>query len=78
MPEYPGGLLGRPVAGALDAIGGALLDGAGEAHGRLADPEDQEALHDFRVALRRLRTGSRKAPPLSGLEPSSRAKGVAR
>ncbi len=59
MPEYPRGLLGRPVAGAIDGIGGALLDAAGAAQGRLADPEDEEALHDFRVALRRLRSVER-------------------
>lgn len=34
----------------------ALLGDAEEAHGRLADPEDDEALHDFRVAVRRLRS----------------------
>jgi CHAD domain-containing protein len=33
-----------------------LLDDARGACGRLADPDDGEALHDFRVALRRLRT----------------------
>lgn len=59
MSEYPRGLLGRPVAAAIDGIGGALLDAAGAAHARLADPEDQEALHDFRVALRRLRSVER-------------------
>jgi CHAD domain-containing protein/CYTH domain-containing protein len=40
----------------MDGIGGVLLDAAGAAQGRLADPADEEALHDFRVALRRLRS----------------------
>ena len=44
---------------ALDGIGGTLLDVAGDAQGRLADPTDEEALHDFRVALRRLRSVER-------------------
>lgn len=59
MPEYPRGMLRRPVAAALDGIGGALLDAAGAAQARLADPTDGEALHDFRVALRRLRSVER-------------------
>jgi len=59
VPEYPRGLLGQPVAGAIDALGGALLDAAAAAQLRLADPADREALHDFRVALRRLRSVER-------------------
>jgi CHAD domain-containing protein len=59
VPEYPRDLLDRSVAAAIDGIGGALLDAAEEAQGRLADPTDLEALHDFRVALRRLRSVER-------------------
>jgi CHAD domain-containing protein len=59
VPEYPCDLLGRSVAAAIDGIGGALLDAAGEVQGRLVDPTDLEALHDFRVALRRLRSVER-------------------
>ncbi len=59
VPEYPRDLLDRSVAAAIDGIGGALLDAAEEAQGRLADPADPEALHDFRVALRRLRSVER-------------------
>ncbi len=59
MPSYPEGQLARPAAAALDAIGVALLDGARSARSRLDDPVDDEALHDFRVALRRLRSVER-------------------
>ncbi|HEY9420766.1 MAG TPA: CHAD domain-containing protein, partial [Thermoanaerobaculia bacterium] len=34
----------------------SFLDQARAARPRLADPSDSEALHDFRVALRRLRS----------------------
>src|SRR5262245_11190655 len=50
------GLLSRsPEEGArLQAL--SFLDQAAAARQRLADPEDTEALHDFRVGLRRLRS----------------------
>jgi CHAD domain-containing protein len=41
---------------AVALVGTDLLDAARAAAGRLADAADVEALHDFRVALRRLRT----------------------
>jgi CHAD domain-containing protein len=49
-------LLLRPVPEAVALIGLTLLDDARLAAGRLGDPDDSEALHDFRVAVRRLRT----------------------
>ena len=41
----------------------AHLDAAGEAHRRLAQRTDDDALHDFRVALRRLRSALRAYRP---------------
>lgn len=55
MPKDPADLLPRPAAAAAAEIGVALLDGVRAAGARLDDPDDAEALHDFRVALRRLR-----------------------
>ncbi|HKW42204.1 MAG TPA: CHAD domain-containing protein [Gemmatimonadales bacterium] len=46
----------RPAPAAVALIGLTLLDAARAAAGRLGDPEDAEALHDFRVTVRRLRT----------------------
>jgi CHAD domain-containing protein len=48
--------LSRPAATAAAIVGLAHLDEARASAGRLDDPEDAEALHDFRVGLRRLRT----------------------
>jgi len=58
MPKapLPPDLRARPAGSAAALIGLTLLDGARTALGRLADPDDAEALHDFRVALRRLRS----------------------
>lgn len=56
MPEYPAHLLDRSPQEAVGAVGIALLDEAEAARDRLNDPDDAEALHDFRVALRRLRS----------------------
>src|SRR5438105_9662833 len=58
MTKPPGDLLTRPARTAA-LVGLALLDEARVACGRLAAPEDAEALHDFRVALRRLRSALR-------------------
>jgi len=49
-------LLARPVPAAVALIAVARLDEARAASARLDGREDPEALHDFRVALRRLRT----------------------
>jgi CHAD domain-containing protein len=49
-------LLARPPEEGARLLALAFLDQAVEARPRLDDPEDGEALHDFRVALRRLRS----------------------
>lgn len=53
---WPENLLQLPVRQAIGAIALAYLQQAAAAAQRLAGAEDDEALHDFRVALRRLRT----------------------
>ena len=54
---------GPPAEGARVTVLARLAD-AGEAATRLADPADAEALHDLRVALRRLRSTLRALGPL--------------
>jgi CHAD domain-containing protein len=57
--EVAADLLRRPAAEAVRRLALAYLDLADAAAARLLepqDPEDPEALHDFRVALRRLRS----------------------
>ena len=49
-------LVAEPAASGVRRVALALLDGAIAARDRLDDPSDGEALHDFRVALRRLRS----------------------
>jgi CHAD domain-containing protein len=49
-------LLPRPPEEGARLLALGFLDQAAAARPRLADPEDAEALHDFRVALRRLRS----------------------
>jgi CHAD domain-containing protein len=49
-------LLKGPAEEGSRRVALALLDAAIAARARLDDPEDHEALHDFRVALRRLRS----------------------
>ena len=51
LPDY---LLDLPAEEAARLIALGLLDRTAEAAGRLADPTDPMALHDFRVAARRL------------------------
>jgi CHAD domain-containing protein len=53
LPDY---LLDLPAEEAARLIALTLLDRAAEAARRLADPTDPMALHDFRVASRRLRS----------------------
>ncbi|HEX3554720.1 MAG TPA: CHAD domain-containing protein [Thermoanaerobaculia bacterium] len=50
------GLLARPPAEGARLIALSYLDQAAAARPRLKDADDAEALHDFRVALRRLRS----------------------
>ncbi len=54
LPDY---LLDLPAEEAARLIALALLDRTADAARRLADPTDPMALHDFRVATRRLRSG---------------------
>jgi len=49
-------LLSRPPEEGARLLALSFLDQAAEARPRLADPDDAEALHDFRVGLRRLRS----------------------
>jgi len=56
VPEYPADLITRPAPDGAARVCLAQLDAARAAAQRLADPGDSEALHDFRVALRRLRS----------------------
>ena len=63
MPADPAELLARPAAEATRLIALGYLDDASAAATRLDDPEDEEALHDFRVALRRLRSTLRAYRP---------------
>jgi CHAD domain-containing protein len=50
------GLLSRSPEEGARLLALSFLDQAAEARPRLADPDDSEALHDFRVGLRRLRS----------------------
>jgi len=60
-------LLSRPPEEAARLVALTLLARAEEAAARLADPDDVEALHDFRVAVRRLRSVLRAyRGPLAG------------
>src|ERR1700752_1484631 len=49
-------LLEQPVERAARDVALRLLERAEEERGRLSDGDDPEALHDFRVAVRRLRS----------------------
>jgi CHAD domain-containing protein len=63
------GLLRQPVAQAACRIALTHLDAAHAAHARLKDGKDAEALHDFRVALRRTRSVLRAYRPWLGRIP---------
>lgn len=63
MAPLPADLLARPAAQSVRLVAQGLLDAAMSAAQRLSDAEDPEALHDFRVALRRLRTTLRAYRP---------------
>jgi len=66
VTNLPPDLVSRPAANAAALVGLAHLDEARAGASRLDDPEDAEALHDFRVALRRLRTLLRAFRPELG------------
>ncbi|MGZ8470488.1 MAG: CHAD domain-containing protein [Gemmatirosa sp.] len=59
LPALPADLLARSPEEAVRRIAHELLAQAAAARDRLADPQDGEALHDFRVAIRRLRSTER-------------------
>src|SRR5262245_636122 len=56
MAHLPDDVLTRPAPLGARLVALGFLDDAVSAQPRLADPDDEEALHDFRVALRRLRS----------------------
>lgn len=64
MSRPPTHLLGRPAAQSVRLIALRYLDEGAAAADRLKDPADKDALHDFRVALRHLRTTLRVYRPL--------------
>ena len=59
-------LLDQSVERATRVVALELLDKAAKERARLDDPDDREALHDFRVAVRRLRTWLRATEPWLG------------
>ncbi len=67
-----GGILGAPATESVRRIALAHLDSATEALARMDAGDEDEALHDFRVSLRRLRTILKAYRPL--LEPEVRRK----
>jgi CHAD domain-containing protein/CYTH domain-containing protein len=66
MTPLPDDLLDLPVDRGARLVLRGLLDRARAARKRLARPDDVEALHDFRVALRRLRSWERAYRPHLG------------
>ena len=67
----PASLLSAPAPSAARRIAMTLLDAASAARERLTNVDDQEALHDFRVAMRRLRSTLRAyQPQLAALVPA--------
>src|SRR5437870_3540493 len=88
MTKRPDNLLAAPAPRAAHRIALSLLDAATAARERLPDTGDAEALHDFRVAMRRLRSTLRAyQPQLEAVVPPklrrrlrdlARATGVAR
>lgn len=64
MPDFPTDLLDRPAVDAAGQVALRYLDDAVAAAARLSDRTDAQALHDFRVALRRLRVTLRAYPGL--------------
>jgi len=72
-------LLRLPVRAAVCRVALGFLDRATEAHTRLIDGTDPEALHDLRVALRRLRSLFRAYRPWLGeLPPRKRRRQLRR
>src|SRR5690242_18356213 len=55
-PRFPPNLLDRSAPESARLLALSYLDQIDKTERRLADPRDLEALHDFRVGLRRLRS----------------------
>src|SRR5436853_5936031 len=72
----PPELLEQPVERAARVVALILLENAQKARQRIDDPSDADALHDFRVAVRRLRSWLRGLGPW--LEDSTPKKAVRR
>jgi CHAD domain-containing protein len=64
MADFSAALLDRPAVQAACTVALAYLDDATAAAARLSDRGDADALHDFRVAIRRLRVTVRAYPGL--------------
>lgn len=64
MADFPADLLDRPAVDAAGLVALRHLDDATTAATRLSDRTDAEALHDFRVAVRRLRVTLQAYPGL--------------
>jgi CHAD domain-containing protein len=64
MADFTAALLDRPAVQAACMIALEYLDDATAAAARLSDRTDADALHDFRVAVRRLRVTVRAYPGL--------------
>jgi CHAD domain-containing protein len=58
-PRLPSNLLDRSAQEASRLLSLSYLDQIDMAHARLGDQLDQDALHDFRVGIRRLRSATR-------------------
>lgn len=69
MADFTADLLDRPAVQAACSVALAYLDDANTAVSRLSDRTDQEALHDLRVAIRRLRVTVRAYPGLHEFVP---------
>ncbi|MEO6697262.1 MAG: CHAD domain-containing protein [Gammaproteobacteria bacterium] len=63
MTNLPGNLLNLPIKAAARLIALAHVEEVRQTRQRLDDPKDHEALHDFRVSLRRLRSCLRAYKP---------------
>jgi hypothetical protein len=64
MADFPADLLERPAVDAASLVALRYLDDSTTAATRLSDRTDAEALHDFRVAVRRLRVTLQAYPGL--------------
>jgi CHAD domain-containing protein/CYTH domain-containing protein len=62
-PPLPGDFLDLPVERAVRLVAQRLVHAMSNARERLIDPADADALHDFRVAIRRVRSWLRAHQP---------------